>query len=302
MSLRVGSLFSGIGGLDLGFERAGATVAWQCEIDPHARAVLAKHWPDVRVIDDVKLVGTHAPFDMCPPECEEGCEREIECIGIAELQDDELAIDALVGGFPCQDISNAGTTHAGGLAGLDGKRSGLWREFYRVIRSTQPRWVVVENVGALTVRGLDAVLGDLADGGYDAEWAVLSAAALGSSHLRKRLFIVGWRPDLLSDADRARLEGNECRILAQPSKGRQDADATRPTGRSSSPRVRRGIDGVSRRLDGTPVTFAKGESVSHRKERLRELGNAVSVPVAEWIARRIVAIEHLGESALQKAA
>ena len=285
--LRVGSLFSGVGGFDLGFERAGMKVAWQCEIDPHARAVLARHWPDVRQVDDVRLVGTHQPFDMCPPECEEGCERDPECIGIAELQDEP--VDLICGGFPCQDISNAGTTHPGGLRGLAGGRSGLWREFYRVIRIVEPGWVVIENVGALTVRGLDSVLGDLAASGYDAEWAVLSAAALGSSHLRKRLFIVAWRPDLLSDANRARLEGPECRILAQPREGGFDTDSARSAGGGSAPRVHRGTDGISRRMDGTPVTFGLGESCRYRKERLREVGNAVAVPVAEWIGRRIVA-------------
>ncbi len=286
--MRVGSLFSGIGGFDLGFERVGCEVAWQCEIDPHARRVLEKHWPKVRRVDDVRLIGTHHPFDMCPPECEEGCERDIECIGVAELQD-ELAIDILVGGFPCQDVSNAGTTHAGGLTGVAGERSGLWREFHRIIRVAQPRWVVVENVGALTVRGLDTVLGDLADSGYDAEWAVLSAAALGAPHLRKRLFIVGWRPDLLSDAHRARLERYECGILAQPAEWRSDADAARSASRSPGSRVRRGDDGVYRRLDGVAVTFDLGQSVRYRRERLHEVGNAVDVRVAEWIARRIVA-------------
>lgn len=288
--LRVGSLFSGIGGFDLGFERAGFEIAWQCEIDPHARAVLAKHWPGVRVVDDVALIGTHAPFDMCPPECEEGCERDIECIGVSELAD-ELSIDVLIGGFPCQDISNAGTAHAGGLTGLEGSRSGLWREFHRVIRVSEPRWVVVENVGALTVRGLDTVLGDLADGGYDAEWAVLSAAALGAPHLRKRLFIVAWRPDLLQDTNRARLERYVGGILAQPPAGRPDPDSARPVGWGSETRVHRGADGVSRRLDGTPVTFATGETIPNRKARLREVGNAVAVPVVEWIARRIMEVE-----------
>lgn len=289
--MKLGSLFSGIGGFDLGFERAGVEVVYQAELDPHARAVLEKHWPDVRRVDDVRLVGTHQPFDMCPPECEDGCVRDPECIGISELQDDDLYADIIVGGFPCQDISNAGTTHPGGLSGLEGTRSGLWREFARVILLAQPRWVVVENVGALAVRGLGDVLGDLADLGYDAEWAVLSASALGAAHLRKRLYIVAWRPELLSDSDRARLERYVGGILAQPLEGRPDADPARPARRSSETRVRRGTDGISRRLDGTPVTFATGETVPHRKARLREIGNAVDVRVIEFIAKRIVDVD-----------
>lgn len=287
--MKVGSLFSGIGGFDLAFERAGFEIAYQCEIDKHASAVLAKHWPDVRRVDDVRLVATHQPFDTCPPECEEGCERDPECIGVAELHD-ELAVDLLCGGFPCQDISNAATAHGGGLTGLEGSRSGLWAEFHRVIRATHPRWVVVENVGALSVRGLDTVLGDLADSGYDAEWGVLSAAAVGASHLRKRLFIVGWDPLLLSDANRTRLEGHERFILAEPPEGGPNTDPAGPTGRRPSPRVRRGVDGLSARLDGTPVVFKTGETIKHRKERLREIGNAVDVGLVELIAKRIMAV------------
>src|SRR6185436_6276502 len=154
--MTVGSLFAGIGGFDLGFERAGFEIAWQVEIDPFCRAVLAKHWPDVRRYDDVRTVGP------------------------------ELArVDVIVGGFPCQDISFAG---AG--AGLAGARSGLWDEFHRLIRTLRPRWVVVENVAALLQRGIDTVLGALARLGFDAEWSCLSACSLGAPHVRRRVFIV----------------------------------------------------------------------------------------------------------------
>jgi DNA (cytosine-5)-methyltransferase 1 len=274
------SLFSGVGGFDLGFERAGIRTVLQAERDPHCLKVLERHWPDVRRIDDVRLVATHQPFDMCPPEC----------IGVQEIIDEWEGIDVIHGGFPCQDISNAGTTHAGGLTGLAGERSGLWREFYRIVCLVEPRWVVIENVGALTVRGLDTVLGDLAASGFDAEWAVLSAAALGAPHLRKRLFIVAWRPDLLSDSNRAGLEGPERLVLAQPHEGGPHANPPGPTWGRATAGVCRGTDGVSRWLDGTPVTFATGESVKYRKERLREMGNSVDVRVAEFIGRRIVAL------------
>lgn len=164
-ALRLGSLFSGIGGLDIGLERAGMRTVFQVERDEYARRVLERHWPDVPRFDDVRAVRAH----NLPP------------------------CDVLAGGFPCQDVSNAGSR-----AGLDGDRSGLWGEFARLVRELRPRFVVVENVAALVVRGLDRVLGDLADLGFDAEWTCLRASDVGAPHIRARLFIVayardGWR-------------------------------------------------------------------------------------------------------------
>ena len=157
-----GSLFAGIGGLDLGLERAGMECQWQVEIDPFCRKVLAKHWPDVRRYEDVRTVGA-----------------------------DELKpVDLVAGGFPCQDVSIAGKQ-----AGIkEGTRSGLWSEYYRVICELRPRFVLVENVPGLLVDGLGRVLGDLAEAGYDAEWQVLSAADMGANQMRKRVFIVAYPP------------------------------------------------------------------------------------------------------------
>jgi DNA (cytosine-5)-methyltransferase 1 len=152
-----GSLFAGIGGFDLGFERAGMVCKWQVEIDPYARRVLEKHWPNVPKWDDVRTF---------PPAGDWG-------------------VDVICGGFPCTDISNAGLR-----AGIEGKHSGLWKESARIIRILRPRFVVVENVAALLFRGIDVVLGDLASLGFDAEWEVLSACAFGAPHTRERLFIV----------------------------------------------------------------------------------------------------------------
>jgi DNA (cytosine-5)-methyltransferase 1 len=104
-------------------------------------------------------------------------------------------VDVLCGGFPCQDLS-----YAGKGAGLDGERSGLWAEYARLVRELRPRYVVVENVGALLARGIDVVLGDLAACGYDAEWDCIPASAVGAPHRRDRVWIVaypdgsqGWR-------------------------------------------------------------------------------------------------------------
>ena len=153
-----GSLFAGIGGIDLGLERAGMEGQWQVEIDPYCRKVLAKHWPDTERFADVKAVGKHN-------------------LG---------SVDLIAGGFPCQDVSLAGKR-----TGIkEGTRSGLWFEFHRIICELRPRYVFVENVPGLLSDGMGRVLGDLAASGYDAEWQVLSAADVGAPHLRRRVWIV----------------------------------------------------------------------------------------------------------------
>ena len=171
-----GSLFSGIGGIDLGLERAGMTCKWQVEIDPWCRKVLAKHWPNVRRYEDVSAVGG----DTLEP------------------------VDVIAGGFPCQDVSTAGQ----GAGIKEGTRSGLWSEFHRIICELRPRYVLVENVPGLFANGRGRVLGDLADIGYDAEWEVLSAADVGAPHLRKRVFITAH--NRISDAS-----GDELRVVRE---------------------------------------------------------------------------------------
>ncbi len=160
---KVLDLFSGIGGFSLGLERTGGfkTVAF-CEIDPYCRKVLAKHWPDVQRYEDI---------------------REFYACGINA--------DVITAGFPCQDISLAGN----GL-GIEGPRSGLWREAARLIRRVQPRYAILENVAALLGRGLERVLGDLAEIGYDAEWHCIPASAVGAPHGRDRVWIIA-HPDSL---------------------------------------------------------------------------------------------------------
>jgi DNA (cytosine-5)-methyltransferase 1 len=159
--VRIGSLFSGIGGLELGLEWAGVGRAvWQVERDEWCRGILARHWPDAERFDDVLSVGAR---NLAP-------------------------VDLICGGPPCQDIS-----YAGKGAGLAGARSGLWFEYARIVRELRPRFVVVENVSALLARGVDTVLGDLAEAGYDAEWRCIRASDVGAPHRRERLFVVAYR-------------------------------------------------------------------------------------------------------------
>lgn len=173
MTITIGSLFAGIGGLELGLERAGlGPVLWQVERDAFCRSVLAKHWPTAERIENVQAAG------------------------IANLR----PVDLICGGFPCQDLSIAGKG-----AGLAGDRSGLWSEYARIVREIRPRFVVVENVSALRTRGLGVVLGDLAAVGYDAWWCCISASAIGAPHRRDRLFIIA----AMANPGRDRLE-NRC--------------------------------------------------------------------------------------------
>ena len=167
--MRVGSLFSGIGGFDLGFTVAGFEIAWQVELDPYCRAVLAKHWPDVPRYNDIREVGS----DVLQP------------------------VDVIVGGFPCQDLSVANARGEG----LDGKDSGLWWEMLRVVSELQPRYIVVENVPRLINGGLDRVCGSLAKIGYSSEWNIISGADVGACHVRERAWIISY-PNRIAGAQR----------------------------------------------------------------------------------------------------
>lgn len=166
-------LFAGAGGGILGGMLLGHTPVGAVEIDPFARAVLQARQadgslPDFPIYEDVRTFDGSAWRDR---------------------------VDIIAGGFPCQDLSCAGKG-----AGIDGARSGLWWEMLRVIREARPRYVFLENVPAITGRGIDRVLGSLADLGLDAEWCVLSAADVGAPHLRKRWWC------LATDSDGRRRE------------------------------------------------------------------------------------------------
>jgi len=158
-----GSLFSGIGGIDLGFEMAGIKTSWTCEIDEWANSILKERFPSAKHYKDIVKINKN------------NLER----------------VDIISGGFPCQDISLAGKGE-----GLNGKRSGLWFEMWRVIGELQPRWVLIENVANLTAKGGCRVLHDLAKIGYDAEWQIISARDVGARHLRRRIWIIAYKREV----------------------------------------------------------------------------------------------------------
>ncbi len=220
-----GSLFSGIGGMDLGLERAGMECRWQVEIDPFCQKVLAKHWPNVKRYGDIKTVG-----------------EELE------------RVDLIAGGFPCQDVSRVGSR-----AGIDGKRSGLWDEYLRLVRDLRPRFVLVENVPGLLDGGIGRVLGDLAESGFDAEWRLLSAAEFGLPHRRDRVFVIAY--------SRGSVEGP---IGVGKLQDREAFDWKRLV-----------LPGRVRNIYGIPAWV----------DRVTALGNAVVPQVAQWIGERIMQAE-----------
>jgi DNA (cytosine-5)-methyltransferase 1 len=176
-----GSLFAGIGGMDLGLERAGMTCKWQVEIDPFCQKVLAKHWPEVPKYGDIRKLN--------------GSELEW--------------VDLVCGGFPCQDVSQIG--HQDGITGT---RSGLFWESIRILRHIRPSCFLLENVTGLLDRGMGEVLGALAESGYDAEWNCLRASSFGAPHKRERVFIVAYpygirreATEILSGLPKKSLEG-----------------------------------------------------------------------------------------------
>lgn len=160
--LTVGSLFSGIGGIELGLERTKYfKTLWFVENNGFCQRILKKHWPDVPIFGDIS---------------------EIDWTTMPRAH-------MLAGGFPCQDISTANPRGEG----IEGSRSGLWKEYAKAIGILRPKYALIENVPALVNRGLNVVLADLAEAGYDAEWFDLRASDFGALHRRGRIFIIAHR-------------------------------------------------------------------------------------------------------------
>ena len=265
MTLRLLDTFSGIGGFSYAAEQIVGgyeTVAF-VEREPFCQKILNKHWPNVPIHDD-----------------------------ISTFKPEAYSADVVCGGFPCQDISTAGKQ-----AGIkQGTRSGLFYELIRVIRLVQPKYVVLENVSAILANGLDTVLGELAEAGFDAEWACIPASAVGACHQRDRWWLVAYaksnarqfqssqRQDLrnvaavngeegsvASHSNNSRLEGRESAVVSQ-------YPLQWSTGEGNSPSAMLSPEWTS--YVSRPVLCRGDDGLSNRVERLKALGNAVVPQVA----------------------
>ena len=281
--LTVGSLFSGIGGLDLGLERAGMEVIWQSEIDPYACKVLSKHWPEVVNHGNIKEINWG---DVVRP-------------------------DIICGGYPCQPFSTAGKRN-----GTDDPRH-LWPWVREAISELRPKYAILENVrGHLSLGGV-SVIGELADIGYDAEWRIVSAASMGAPHKRERVIIVAYPNNngLSSTTLRASIgtpTNKQSPWQNNPTNFKRcsglSKDVAYPDGVSMDDSNFNRSDSPPFRESPTIFPIARGSSnartgeqwfsepdvgrvangVPSRVDRLRGLGNAVVPQVAELIGRMVL--------------
>jgi DNA (cytosine-5)-methyltransferase 1 len=264
-----GSLFAGIGGMDLGLERAGMQCAWQVENYPYCNRVLAKHWPDVRRHDDIRTF---------PPE-------------------GDWTVDLVCGGFPCQPVSCAGR-RAG-----DTDDRWLWPEMHRVCEVVRPRWVLAENVPGLlsasTGRIFGEILRDLAALGYRAEWDCIPAAAVGAPHIRDRVFILAHASEARQyprrpqqSLSRFGAHGEDGDVADAKGQSRDDGNG----GRGGAGRLAiGGCSSIARRSWAVePDVGRVAHGVPARVDRLRCLGNAVVPQVAEFIGRTIMKKDNSG--------
>lgn len=291
--MTVASFFAGIGGFDLGFERAGMHVKFQCERDAFCRRVLARHWPNVPISEDIN----DSALDTEIPQTDLWC-----------------------GGFPCQDLSLA---NQGKRRGLDGERSGLFHRFADLARIYRPRWLVLENVVGLlnSHEGEDfrIVLDRLDELGYCVAWRVLDAKFFGSAQRRRRVFIVGsyqndgaarvlFGPGAVAEVvGTARRPGAHSASRIAPSNRNPNVfviqHATIGRKPNAGPQAkgyrfdeetytldsRGSSDVVCSPNVGYRVRSTPGISRELDARRLRSLGNAVSVDVVQWLGHRIIA-------------
>ncbi|MHC4867848.1 MAG: DNA cytosine methyltransferase [Planctomycetota bacterium] len=245
MKLSIGSLFSGIGGLEYGLENTGGFLTkWQVECDPYAYRVLKRHWPKAQRCRDI--------FDFPPSRPE------------------DWRVDVITGGFPCQPVSLAGKQKG------DADERWLWKEMLRVCETLRPRWIVAENVRGLLSAGdgrlFGAILRDLANVGYCVEWSLISSCSVGSPHPRERLFVVAYPDgDGLERGIGWTKEDGQIREL--PSTGHACDSATRRRRwwkkQLPTPVFCRGSNGIPSRVDrtrclGNAVVPQVAEWIGHR--------------------------------------
>jgi len=276
VTLTVGSLFSGIGGLDLGLERAGMKVIWQSEIDPYCNKVLKKHWPEAINHGNIKDIDW----------------------GTVERP------DIICGGYPCQPFSTAGNRN-----GTDDPRH-LWPWVRDAISALRPKYAILENVrGHLSMGGIQ-VIGELATIGYDAEWRLVSAAGMGAPHRRERIIIVAYPDDSRNRTSKRDMELQGAASSTQWINSQHQSCRCSPkVEHSTSSRCKTSLqqtesiwtanveqsDIQERSNNGwwetEPNVGRVANGIPFRVDRLRGLGNAVVPQVAEYIGRLVMATE-----------
>jgi DNA (cytosine-5)-methyltransferase 1 len=251
---KIGSLFSGIGGFELGLERAiPAETIWQVEQEKFCQSILKKHWPKAKIYDDVRNI----------------------------TKDNVGPVDILCGGFPCQDISIAGKTK-----GLKGEKSGLWWEMWRIISELRPRIIVLENVSNIIRLGGREVAGSLAQIGYDAEWTTIRASDFGAPHRRERWFCVAY-PNSKSQPSRPKLSTPLEGISSHPKRfnGQVSIKGKHPSiqkFRSNGAEWNFWKEGPVE----SPLCHVD-DGIPNRVARLKALGNAIVPQCSQWIGEQI---------------
>lgn len=261
------ALFAGSGGGILGGHLLGWRTVCAVERDAYSAQVLAQRQND----------GALATFPIWSDVCS------------FDGRPWRGLVDVVSGGFPCQDISAAGTG-----AGIDGARSGLWREMARIIGEVRPRKVYLENSPLLVGRGLAVVLGDLAEMGYDAQWCIVSASDVGAPHQRDRCWLVAhdngtWQSQYAWQQQERRL-GSELssKALADTSQARLQAPRQKPHGKDGQ-QIRR-MPATSRRWPTEPGVGRMADGVAFRLDRIKALGNG-QVPRVATTAFSILSID-----------
>ncbi|EEI47782.1 MULTISPECIES: DNA cytosine methyltransferase [Morganellaceae] len=291
---KVSSFFAGIGGFDLGLERSGMNVVFQCEINKFCQSVLNKNWPDIPLYTDI----TNLKANDIP-------DSNVWC-----------------GGFPCQDVSSA---NQGKRKGLEGARSGLFYTYAKLIEERKPEWLIIENVPGLlnSHNGQDfrIVIDTLVELGYGISWRVLDAKYFGTPQRRRRVYIIGSLGDMRSS--RVLFEQGTTRIVDKQGQGERTnparaivtsvskADCYSIQHASIGRKATAGPQAKGFRNDGETYTldsrgssdavctphapFRIRDSSRFSKEldsnRFRAIGNAVAVPIVEWIGKRIILVD-----------
>jgi DNA (cytosine-5)-methyltransferase 1 len=238
--LNVGSLFSGIGGFEIGFKEQGYSIEYFVESDAYCREVLRKNFPGIPIYGNIATID----FRKLPK------------------------VDVLTGGFPCQDISIAGKH-----IGIEGGRSSLWKEYARAINECKPKYAIIENSPLLASRGLETVLQNISEMGYDAEWSCLQASWFGNFQKRERMFIIAYMQMLgfiHAWDDSCKGKGVKRFFEAIPIEGRTIGDKERLQEQICSTKFIRNRNGIPCRVD-----------------RIKCCGNAVVPDVSRWIAKRL---------------